>query len=283
MRIVIAGPPGAGKGTQAARLTRALSVPHVSTGALFRSHIERGTPLGRQAREHIEAGRLVPDDLTLTMTAQRLARPDAAHGFLLDGFPRTVRQATALDDLLAHRRARLDAVLFLDLAEDEIVRRIAGRRVCRADSGHVHHVAHSPGAARGVCDTCGGRLHQRADDREETVRTRLAVHHRETAPLLGHYRERGLAVTVSATGAVDEVTRHALAALTALTSPGERRGTDQDGSERDGSERDGSERYGSERYGSEQGRIEQGPTERDGRELVAPGGAAATGLPRTRS
>nr|BFD87672.1 adenylate kinase [Streptomyces sp. Xyl84] len=260
MRIVIAGPPGAGKGTQAARLTRALSVPHVSTGALFRGHIEGGTPLGRQAREHIEEGRLVPDGLTLAMTAQRLARPDAAHGFLLDGFPRTVRQATALDDLLAHRRARLDAVLFLDLAEDEIVRRIAGRRVCRADGGHVHHVAHSPGAARGVCDTCGGRLHQRADDREETVRTRLAVHHRETAPLLGHYRERGLAVTVSATGPVDEVTRHALAALTALTVPDE-----QNSSERNGSERNRSEQGRTEQDGREQGRTGQ-----DGRDRSAP-------------
>ncbi|GGJ94003.1 adenylate kinase [Streptomyces camponoticapitis] len=213
MRIVLVGPPGAGKGTQAAYLAKNLSIPHISTGDLFRANISRGTDLGVQAKGYMDAGNLVPDEVTIAMALERMGQPDAANGFLLDGFPRNVSQAEALDKALTAEGLHLDAVLDLEVDEDEVVKRIAGRRICRNDSSHVFHVTYSPPKKQGVCDECGGELYQRDDDSEETVRTRLEVYHTQTEPIIDHYREQGLVVTISALGKVAEVTERAMAAL----------------------------------------------------------------------
>ncbi|MFE3829582.1 adenylate kinase [Streptomyces sp. NPDC059092] len=213
MRIVLVGPPGAGKGTQAAYLAKNLSIPHISTGDLFRANISQGTDLGKQAKAYMDAGNLVPDEVTIAMAQDRMAQPDAENGFLLDGFPRNVSQAKALDKALTTDGVHLDAVLDLEVPEEEVVKRIAGRRICRNDSAHVFHVTYSPPKQEGVCDVCGGELYQRDDDSEETVRTRLEVYHTQTEPIIDHYRAQGLVVTISALGKVTEVTERAMAAL----------------------------------------------------------------------
>ncbi|MFD8058081.1 adenylate kinase [Streptomyces cyaneofuscatus] len=213
MRIVLVGPPGAGKGTQAAYLAENLSIPHISTGDLFRANMSQGTDLGKQARAYIDAGQLVPDEVTIGMAKDRMGQSDAVNGFLLDGFPRNVGQAEALDVMLKDEGVKLDAVLDLEVPEDEVVKRIAGRRVCRRDSSHVFHLSYSPPKAEGVCDVCGGELYQRHDDSEETVRTRLEVYHTQTEPIIDYYRAQGLVVTISALGEVADVTARAMEAL----------------------------------------------------------------------
>ncbi|MEV5142528.1 adenylate kinase [Streptomyces syringium] len=213
MRIVLVGPPGAGKGTQAAYLAKNLAIPHISTGDLFRANISQGTPLGQKAQEYMRAGQLVPDEVTIGMAKDRMAQPDAAHGFLLDGFPRNLAQAEALDGVLKGDGLKLDAVLDLEVPEDEVVKRIAGRRICRNESSHVFHAIYNPPKTEGVCDACGGELYQREDDSEETVRKRLEVYHSETEPIIDYYKAQGLVVTISALGKVAEVTQRAMAAL----------------------------------------------------------------------
>ncbi|WP_129840986.1 adenylate kinase [Streptomyces sp. RFCAC02] len=213
MRIVLVGPPGAGKGTQAALLAERLSIPHISTGDLFRANIRQGTELGRRVKSILNEGGLVPDEITLAMAADRMAQPDAEDGFLLDGFPRNIVQAKALDDVLGEAGQRLDAVLDLEVPEDEVVKRIAGRRTCRNDSSHTFHVEYKRPKQEGVCDVCGGELYQREDDREDTVRRRLAVYHQETEPIIDYYREQGLVATIPALAPVPEVTRRAVEAL----------------------------------------------------------------------
>ncbi|MEU3133521.1 adenylate kinase [Streptomyces sp. NPDC007027] len=213
MRIVLVGPPGAGKGTQAAYLAHNLSIPHIATGDLFRANISQGTDLGKQARAYMDAGQLVPDEVTIGMAKDRMAQEDAVDGFLLDGFPRNVGQAEALDVMLKDEGVKLDAVLDLEVPEDEVVKRIAGRRVCRNDSAHVFHLTYNPPKAEGVCDVCGGELYQRDDDSEETVRTRLEVYHTQTEPIIDYYRAQGLVVTISALGKVEDVTARAMEAL----------------------------------------------------------------------
>ncbi|MFF5975806.1 adenylate kinase [Streptomyces sp. NPDC012769] len=213
MRIVLVGPPGAGKGTQAAFLAKNLDIPHISTGDLFRANISQGTELGRKAKAFMDAGDLVPDEVTIGMAKDRMEQDDAANGFLLDGFPRNVAQAEALDVVLKAEDMQLDAVLDLEVPEDEVVKRIAGRRICRNDSSHVFHVTYNAPKAEGVCDVCGGELFQRDDDSEETVRRRLEVYHTQTEPIIDYYRAQNLVVTISALGKVDEVTARAMAAL----------------------------------------------------------------------
>ncbi|MFI9625317.1 adenylate kinase [Streptomyces sp. NPDC052042] len=213
MRIVLVGPPGAGKGTQAAFLAKNLSIPQISTGDLFRANISQGTDLGKQARAYMDAGQLVPDEVTIGMAKDRMSQPDAENGFLLDGFPRNVGQAEALDAMLKDEGTELDAVLDLEVPEDEVVKRIAGRRICRNDGSHVFHVAYNPPAIEGVCDVCGGELYQRDDDSEETVRTRLEVYHTQTEPIIDYYRAQNLVVTISALGKVTDVTERAMEAL----------------------------------------------------------------------
>ncbi|GAA3828397.1 adenylate kinase [Streptomyces chiangmaiensis] len=213
MRIVLVGPPGAGKGTQAAFLAKNLSIPHISTGDLFRANISRQTDLGKLAKSYMDRGDLVPDEVTIAMAKDRMEQPDAKNGFLLDGFPRNVKQAEALDEMLRTEGMKLDAVLDLEVPEEEVVKRIAGRRVCRNDSAHVFHVSYKPAKQEGVCDICDGELYQRDDDSEETVRKRLEVYHTQTEPIIDYYKSQGLVVTISALGKVEEVTQRAMEAL----------------------------------------------------------------------
>ncbi|WP_030345440.1 adenylate kinase [Streptomyces sp. NRRL S-1022] len=213
MRIVLVGPPGAGKGTQAVRLAEKLAIPHISTGDLFRANISQQTELGKLAKSYMDAGNLVPDEVTIAMAKDRMEQPDAENGFLLDGFPRNVSQAQALDELLQSEGITLDAVLDLEVPEDEVVKRIAGRRICRNDSSHVFHVTYSKPKQEGVCDVCDGELYQRDDDSEETVRKRLEVYHTQTEPIIDYYKSQGLVRTISALGPVDEITQRALEAL----------------------------------------------------------------------
>jgi adenylate kinase len=213
MRIVLVGPPGAGKGTQAVRLAEKLAIPHISTGDLFRANISQQTELGKLAKSYMDAGNLVPDEVTIAMAKDRMEQPDAENGFLLDGFPRNVSQAQALDELLETEAITLDAVLDLEVPEAEVVKRIAGRRICRNDSSHVFHVTYSPPKQEGVCDVCGGELYQRDDDSEDTVRKRLEVYHTQTEPIIDYYKAQGLVVTISSLGPVDEITQRALEAL----------------------------------------------------------------------
>ncbi|MDW4908600.1 adenylate kinase [Streptomyces sp. ADMS] len=213
MRIVLVGPPGAGKGTQAAFLAKNLSIPHISTGDLFRANISKQTELGKLAKSYMDAGNLVPDEVTIAMAKDRMEQSDAVNGFLLDGFPRNVSQAEALDEMLKAESMKLDAVLDLEVPEDEVVKRIAGRRICRNDSAHVFHVTYQAPKAEGVCDVCGGELYQRDDDSEQTVRKRLEVYHTQTEPIIDYYKAQGLVVTISALGKVEDVTGKAMAAL----------------------------------------------------------------------
>ncbi|WP_322753599.1 adenylate kinase [Frankia sp. Cas3] len=212
MRLVLVGPPGAGKGTQAAFIAQARSIPKISTGDIFRANVREGTDLGVLAKRYMDAGDLVPDEVTIGMVRNRLAEEDAAKGFLLDGFPRNVPQAEVLGQLLEGMGTRLDVVLELVVDDDEVVRRLSGRRTCR-NCGHIWHVDFDPPAAEGVCDRCGGELFQRDDDRSETVRHRLEVYAEQTSPLVAYYAAKGLLIGLDATGPVDNVTDRALDAL----------------------------------------------------------------------
>lgn len=213
MRIVLVGPPGAGKGTQAKVVAESLGIPAISTGDIFRANVAAGTELGVQAKHFMDAGQLVPDEVTIGLIRDRFTEPDAAGGFLLDGFPRNVAQAEALEAMLTGISVKLDRAVELKVDNDEVVRRIAGRRLCRNDSGHIFHVDSKPPKAQGVCDVCGGELYQRDDDREETVRARLRVYQEETSPIIGFYAERGLLSSVDATGPLETVTGRILTAL----------------------------------------------------------------------
>jgi adenylate kinase len=212
VRLVLVGPPGAGKGTQAEFIAAQLAVPKISTGDIFRANVASGTPLGRQAKRYMDTGQLVPDKITIDMVRDRLGEPDAADGFLLDGFPRTVPQAVALDKLVADLGAGLDLVLELVVDDDEVIRRLSGRRTCRG-CGKVWHVEFDPTLREGVCDRCGGRLFQREDDRAETVAERLRVYARDTAPLVDYYGAQGKLVGIDATGPVEDVTLRGIDAL----------------------------------------------------------------------
>ena len=212
MRLVLVGPPGAGKGTQAQFIASHFAVPKISTGDIFRANVSQGTELGREAKKYMDAGDLVPDEVTIGMVEDRLRHDDATEGFLLDGFPRTVHQAEVLDVLLADQQAALDVVLELVVDDEEVVRRLSGRRTCR-QCGHVWHLDFDPPATEGRCDRCGGELFQRDDDSEGTIRHRLEVYADQTSPLIGYYGDRGLLRGVDATGPVEDVTERAINAL----------------------------------------------------------------------
>lgn len=189
--LILLGPPGAGKGTQAERLQSDFALAHISTGDMLRAQVAQGTELGREAEKYMKAGELVPDEVVLGMIGQRIAEQDAREGFLLDGFPRNISQADALAATLADLGRRLTGVLLIEAPDDEVVRRLAGRRVC-LKSGHVYHVEFDPPKREGVCDQDGSRLIQRDDDKEETIRRRLEVYSRETTPLIDYYEDAGL-------------------------------------------------------------------------------------------
>lgn len=216
MRIVLVGPPGAGKGTQAQFISSHLSIPKISTGDIFRANVSGNTPLGRKAKEYMDRGDLVPDEVTIAMVRDRLAEEDAQEGFLLDGFPRNVPQAETLKKILAEMDRKLDVVLELVVDDDEVVRRLSGRRTCRK-CGRIWHEVFDPPTKSGICDVCGGELFQRDDDREETIRHRLEVYQEQTAPLASFYADEGILLGLDATGPVEEVTERALAALQPFT------------------------------------------------------------------
>ena len=212
MRAVLVGPPGAGKGTQAQFIASHLAIPKISTGDIFRSNVSTGTALGRRAKGYMDRGDLVPDEVTIAMVTSRLQEDDAQAGFLLDGFPRTVPQAETLKKLLSDWDTRLDIVLELVVDDDEVVRRLSGRRTCRR-CGRVWHATFDPPSRRDRCDDCDGELFQRDDDREETIRHRLDVYAQQTQPLIAFYADEGTLLGIDATGPVEEVTDRALAAL----------------------------------------------------------------------
>ena len=212
MRVVLVGPPGAGKGTQAQFIASHLAIPKISTGDIFRYNVSAGTELGRQAKAFMDRGDLVPDEVTIAMVSSRLQEDDSAVGFLLDGFPRNVPQAETLKKLLAEWDTRLDIVLELVVDDDEVVRRLSGRRTCRV-CGRIWHVLFEPPTRAGLCDDCGGELFQRDDDHEETIRHRLEVYQLQTRPLIAFYADEGTLLGIDATGPVEEITDRAMSAL----------------------------------------------------------------------
>ncbi len=201
VRVIFLGPPGAGKGTQAQELAREWGVPHIATGDMLREAVAAKTALGLEAKRHMDSGGLVPDEVVIGLVGERLAQPDAKAGCVLDGFPRTVAQAEALDALFARAGIALDRVIYFDVPRSELLRRLTGRRVCRA-CGRTFHLVSAPPRVAGKCDDCGGELYQRADDSEATVATRLDVYQKQTAPLLDYYRGRRLLAEVAGEGPV---------------------------------------------------------------------------------
>ena len=210
MRLVLVGPPGAGKGTQAVFLAEHYSIPHISTGDIFRANLKAGTPLGQEAKSFMDRGELVPDSVTNAMVKDRLTHDDVANGFLLDGFPRNVVQADVLRAILAEQKSPLDAVLELNIADSEIIERLSSRLTCRGCG------APAPATAQ-ACAACGGELYQREDDKAEVIARRLEVYNEQTAPIISFYRSEGLLITISATGAVSEITERATTALSRIS------------------------------------------------------------------
>jgi len=211
--VVLLGAPGSGKGTQAERIVAEFGLPHISTGDMLRAAVTADSELGRSAQRYMQAGDLVPDEVVIGMIRERLAEPDAGQGFLLDGFPRTLEQAEALDGMLTGAGRRVTHVILLQVPEAELIERLSGRRMCR-DCGKGYHITFNPPQTEGVCDVCGGELYQRADDNEATVRNRLVVYGRQTAPLIDHYAAQGIVHEVHGGGRMpDEVWTDVKAAL----------------------------------------------------------------------
>jgi len=202
--VVLLGPPGSGKGTQAKRLVDALGTPHVSSGDLFRHHLSEETELGLMAKSYMEEGELVPDDVTVKMVIERISQPDCEDGVILDGFPRTLTQAEALAEALEEQEQEVTVVPLIKVSDEEVMRRLTARRVCE-DCGAVYNLIFNPPEEEGVCDVCGGELYQREDDNPETVRHRLYTYYKETSPLIGYYFARDLLVEVDGEQSVDEV------------------------------------------------------------------------------
>lgn len=212
MRLILVGPPGAGKGTQAVQLASHYSIPHISTGDIFRLNIKGETELGLLAKSYMDAGNLVPDSVTNEMVADRLTHPDAKSGFLLDGYPRNIGQADFLKDNLENSGTPLDAVLEFKLENEEIIKRLSGRRVCRGCGATSHVIFEAPKVA-GVCDSCGGELYQRPDDAESVIANRLAIYAEQTEPIINYYKASGLLKSISAVGDVADIAASAIAAL----------------------------------------------------------------------
>ena len=206
MRIVLLGGPGSGKGTQAKKLTEKLQIPQISTGDIFRAAVKEGTPMGLKAKEYMEKGELVPDEVVVGVVEERLTKPDLDKGYMLDGFPRTLPQAQALDKILDGQGKNIDHAILVDVPDEELVKRLSGRRTCKnSDCGAMYHVMFNPPKKDGICDKCGSELYQRADDQEATIRERLAVYNSQTAPLIDYYRQKGLLRPVEGVGPIDQI------------------------------------------------------------------------------
>jgi adenylate kinase len=216
LNLILLGPPGAGKGTQAERLREDFGLPHIATGDILRAQVAEGTELGREAQRYMDAGELVPDELIVKMIIGRINAGDARDGFLLDGFPRNAKQADALGDALGGLGRRLSAALLIDVPDEEVVRRLAGRRVCVKNPSHIYHVDFDPPKHEGVCDQDGSRLMQRDDDREETIRKRLEVYHAQTEPLIDYYDRAGLLRRFDGQRNAEDVHDHLRAAVATL-------------------------------------------------------------------
>lgn len=212
MQVILLGAPGAGKGTQAVELSKHLEVPHIATGDLFRAARQSGTEIGNIAAGYMDRGELVPDEVVVNMLLERISQPDSGNGYLLDGFPRTMDQAKALDAALQGRSSSVDKVLYLKVSTEELISRLAGRWICRNCQTPFHAVS-APPAKAGVCDRCGGELYQREDDKEETVRNRLGVFERETAPLVDYYQGMNVLVEVPGEGNMDSIREKMIAGL----------------------------------------------------------------------
>ncbi|SFH64012.1 adenylate kinase [Selenomonas caprae] len=206
MHILLMGPPGAGKGTQAAELVKEFNIPHISTGDMFRAAMKEGTEMGKKAKSYIDAGNLVPDSVTVGIVRDRLAQDDCKKGFILDGFPRTVEQADALDGIMADLGLSLTRVLNISVPAADLVERAVGRRICKK-CGATYHVKFNPSNKEGVCDECGGELFQRADDTAETMTNRLSVYEASTKPLIDYYQKAGIYTEVDGRQAIDKVTK----------------------------------------------------------------------------
>ncbi len=212
MRLILVGPPGAGKGTQAVQLAKHYKIPHISTGDIFRANLKNGTELGKQAQSFMDRGELVPDSVTNEMVRERLGNSDVGNGFLLDGFPRNTNQAEVLDGILKAKNMPLDAALELKIDHAEIIKRLSGRRTCRGCGASSHIEFEKPKVA-GVCDKCHGELYQREDDKEEVVSRRLEIYSEQTEPIISFYKSAGLLKNISALGEVSEITKNAIAIL----------------------------------------------------------------------
>lgn len=211
-RIVLLGPPGAGKGTQAVRIAEKYEILHISTGDIFRANVKEGTPLGKKAKEYMDKGLLVPDELVCDLVEDRVSKDDCKNGYLLDGFPRTVFQASHFDEYLKKNGIALDSVVDIEVEEDILLPRMIGRRVCR-NCGKPYHVTTMPPKQEGVCDVCGGEVYQRADDCEETVKNRFKVYQDQTSPLIEYYKGSGLLATIDGSKPMDEVFENICALL----------------------------------------------------------------------
>jgi adenylate kinase len=216
MQIVLFGPPGAGKGTQAKFLAEEFNIPHISTGDILRENVKKGTALGIKARSYMDKGELVPDQLLNDLVRSRLEEPDTKKGFLLDGYPRTIPQAKALDEVMDDLNRKLTAVVNIDVGTAALVKRLSGRRICRA-CGASYHVAFNPPEVRDVCDTCAGELYQRADDTESAIKNRLAVYQKQTQPVLDYYKKKGILVDIDGDREIEEVKADVIRALEQLT------------------------------------------------------------------
>lgn len=212
MYILLMGPPGAGKGTQAAMLVDKFGIPHISTGDMFRAAVKEGTELGKQAKACMDAGQLVPDSVTIGIVKERLAKPDCKKGFILDGFPRTIEQANALDATLEELKIKLDRVVNISVPADELISRATGRRICRS-CGATYHVVYKPTAKEGVCDKCSGEIYQRDDDSEATMTKRLTVYSSQTKPLIEYYQDNGLYTEIDGRQSIDKVLADVIASL----------------------------------------------------------------------
>ncbi|WP_427340478.1 adenylate kinase [Caloranaerobacter sp. DY30410] len=212
MRLILLGPPGAGKGTQASGIVKKYNIPHISTGDIFRKNIKEGTELGKKAKEYMDKGLLVPDDIVVAIVKDRLTESDCKDGFLLDGFPRTVAQADALETELKNLNMQLDKVINIEVDKEALIERAVGRRICK-ECGATYHIKFNPPKQEGICDICGGELYQRKDDTVETVTKRIEVYLEQTKPLIDYYKDKGILANIDGMQSIDKVFEDIVSAL----------------------------------------------------------------------